>query len=490
VADRRALFVAIDTFLDPTLGAVPYAETAAKAVADALTRAGYPKANQTLLLGQHATVAAVESRVRKIRKACKKGDAVLVWVCTRGFSRGGANVLAAWDTIPDDLTDTSVSLTGVLKELTTSKASQIILLLDVGAGPLPSAADREVIPHLDPAELERLFGESAKAVCLTAATGDEESHQAAALRSSVWSHAVTDALTGRAAKAVATDHTITTVTLQRHLEAELPRLLRKHFDGRAEQTPAIYGEQNAVAVIADLTALIGGRSGVGLLDPARLKRVAFRSESGGRVKDLTGFRKTFRLPDHAGPSARKFVAKCATDDLRADLDAVFEAVREHLRYKRKDVETTLGTAGVGSLRTPDFEYTVSINLDPHDPTQVVWQREVGQFNDLGVVRGEAFAAAFGRLFDQLTFEFAVPVDVGELVDRLEDHPAAGVTVSASSDGAACEVTLAGFAGAVRVERDALTVRGRTGDAAGLLDQFLAFVNKVGPLGEPLALTGG
>ena len=56
-----------------------------------------------------------------------------------------------------------------------------------------------------------------------------------------------------------------------------------------------------------------------------------------------------------------------------------------------------------------------------------------------------------------------------------------------SDGGACEITLSGFAGAVRVDRAALTIRGRAGSSGGLLDQFLAFVSSVGPLGEPLAL---
>ena len=107
-----------------------------------------------------------------------------------------------------------------------------------------------------------------------------------------------------------------------------------------------------------------------------------------------------------------------------------------------------------------------------------------------VVRGAAFELVFGKLFDQLAFEFAVPVDVGDLVDRLEDTPADGRKVSVESDGKACEITLSGFAGSVRVDRQALTIRGRAGTSGGLLDQFLAFVSSVGPLGEPLALPGG
>jgi hypothetical protein len=488
VSDRWALLVAIDTHQDPTLGAVPYAEAGAKAAAEALAAVGYAKKNQILLVGSQATQGAILSRVRKLKRQMKKGDELLVWVDAHGFSRKGDGVLVAWDTLPDDLADGGVSVGLLVKELTASKASQIVFLFDVGAGPKPSTAfPADVSPWLDFDQLATLFDDSPKGVCLTATVGEEESLIAAPLKASVWAHLVLEALNGRAAKALNADGTVTAASLQRHLEDELPRVVRRHFSGAPVQSPRLFGGQNGGAVVADLGELLAARSGGGLLDPARLRRIVFRAESRGRVKELGGFRKNYRLPDGTGPSTRKFVAKCAADDLRADLEAVYEVVRERFGYKRRDVDTSAGVDGYGSLRTPDFEYTVTVAQDPASPTDVIWTREVGQVTDVDVVRGEEFEAAFGKLFDQLAFEFAVPVDVGDLVDRLEDTPAAGRKVSVESDGSACEITLSGFAGAVRVERTALTIRGRAGTSGGLLDQFLAFVSQVGPLGEPLAL---
>jgi hypothetical protein len=84
----------------------------------------------------------------------------------------------------------------------------------------------------------------------------------------------------------------------------------------------------------------------------------------------------------------------------------------------------------------------------------------------------------------------MPVDVADFVDRIEDSPPEGVKVSVASDSGAAVVALAGFAGKVSVTRDAVTIEGRTGDPASLLEQFLTFLRKFGGLGEPKALPPG
>ena len=477
MAERWVLAVGIDKSLDPKWGAVPYAESGAEAIAKAF-------GNGTAWLGSQATKTVIESKLRKLKKSVKAGDAVVVWFAGRGLSKNGRGYLAAWDTQPDDPFDTSLSIRDLLKELSASKASEVIVLLDVGVGAESAGFD----PHLDDGELESLFAESAKAVCVATNSPGEESTAAGNLKAGTATRLILDALTGQARKAATKAGVVTALTLHQYLEDELPRSLRKHFDHGVVQTPRLYGPQNAAAVLLDLSPLLGAGDGT-LLDPERLKRVVYRTESGGRVKELSGFRKSFQLPEVASPSARKFIAKCATDDLREDLNRLYESAREHLGYKRKDIDTSIDAEGFGNLRTPDFEYTIRLTLDKDNPTQVTWRREVGAFSDPGFLRGPGFQSLFGRLFDQLVFEFDQPVDVEAWIDRLEDKPQPGLKLHVESDGSACEITLAGFAGRMRVDRTALTVRGRGHDSAGLLDQFLAFLRNFGTLGERLRLKG-
>lgn len=488
--DTWAVVVAVEKPLDPVFPHLPYSEAGAKVVADALAANGVPKARQYVLLGQHATKSAIESRVRKLKKAVKKGDTVLAWVAGRGYSKGGKGVVGCWDTLPDDLLDTSLPVADLVAELAATKAASVVLFLDVGRTALTAECHPPgVEPTLDADELRSLFDNSPKAVCLSSCEPDEESLWAAAVRGGSWAHLIAEGLAGRAAKAATKAGIVTAASLHHYAADELPRFLRKHFDGGVSQSPVLYGEQNGAVMVLDLSAVLGGAAAGGLLDADRLRRVLFRADSSTKVKDLRGWSKTYQLPDFAGPSSRKFVAKCAAADIRADVDAVYEAARTHFGYKRKDLDTTAGQDGFGSVRTPDFEYTVTLALDKADPSRVTWRRELGQLSDAGFVRGDGFAAVFGNTFDQLAFEFAKPVDVEALIDRLEDATPEGVKLHVESDGGAVELTLAKFTGRVRVERTALTVRGRAGNSAGLLDQFLAFLGKVGPLGEPLMLRG-
>ncbi len=462
VADRWAFLFAVEKPLDAKLGSAPYAESGMRKLSATLAEVGIPRTHQFLLLGSHATRAVVDSRLRKLRKSVRKGDEILVALA--GPTEGSA--FLCWDALADDLPATSLSVPEMLGELASSKASQIVFLLD---GSVPDLdAEFEKAPH---------------SAALAAAEPGEASHPATEWQASVWLHLVTEAIAGKAAKSLARDGTLTIESLQRHIERELPRQLRRHLDPGATQTPQVF------AVHGDLVLSKPDRSLVAplLLDPARMRRVAFRGESTIRFKDLAGYRKTFQIPDNSGPSTRRFVAKISHADIRADVDSLFESSREHLGYRRKDLEVTAGQDGIGTVRGPDFEYTVSAAPDADDPSEVRFRREVGTFADVEFVRSEGFAAVFGKLFDQLVFEFAVPIDVSALVDRIEDRPAKGLRVDVSADGKSCEITLAGFSGKATIDRSSLVIHGRAGHPAELLEQFLQFWKTVGPVGEAPAL---
>jgi hypothetical protein len=292
------------------------------------------------------------------------------------------------------------------------------------------------------------------------------------LRHSAWAHHLIEALSGTAPLRLARGRYLTAGVLQQYVATELPRTLRRVIAIPVEQSPALFGCGDFR--VADLGPVVVARAETGARREQRLRRVAFRAERRVRVRDLTGFQKGHHIPDRITANAAQFIAAITGHELRSDLDEVYTAVRRAWGYKRKDVEVTSDGEGHGSLRTPDFDYLIGVALDPVDPSSVLWRREVTHLRRPEVAESEPFLSVFGPLFNTLVMEFTEPLDVGELVDRLEEAEPPGVHVTCASDGAACDVLFEGFAGSVHVETDRLEVHGQPpAKAMALVERFFA-----------------
>jgi hypothetical protein len=471
LADRAALVITVDSFFEAG-PPVPYAAADGAEFLRILPAAGYDSARCRHLSSHQTTRAALDSFLRRLPKMIGKPVALLVLIVTRGFTHRGRGYLACADTLNDDLTGTSLPVADLLDALHRTRIPEIAVLLDID--PL-AAGESGITPGLDEGELRRLFDESPSCVGLLASEPGERSFESAELRRGIWRHHLIEAFTGKSRIALTPEGALTAAALHELLADEVPRTLARTYERSREQSPVLLGEGHAGMFIAEVGHLAAASGAI--LNPSRMNRLVFRSESIGRVKDLAGYRKSHSLPDRANEWARKFVNRLAAADIKADLDRTYDAIRETFGYKRKEIEASAGRDGTGFIRTPDFEYTVSVAVNPDDPTEVIWRREVGRIPGPAFVRTEEFAAVFGPVFDTLVFEFAVPIDVASFVDRMEDQPPEGVSLSVASGSDEAEVKLAGFTGRVTVTRESVVIEGRSGATAGLLDRFLSFLGQ-------------
>jgi hypothetical protein len=444
-------------------------------LADALLGQGVSSNDLTILTGARATKTAIESRLRKAAAQLAPTDSLLIFWTGPVVGEAGQNTLPVADSQPDDLVPTSVALADLLDALGRPSSGPGCLFLD----PLePGLAEEELNEFAEAAE---------NAVCFTACSAGEVSE------GDVWMGLVAEALAGRAADLTAAPGTITAGSLQADLEQELSRALRGLLAEPAPQTPRRFGSPGDGAVIWEL-APASAAPPKPPVDLDRLRRTVLRSETSQKVKTLSGFQKTHRVPEMANAWADRFVGKIAQADIRADIDDIYDALRQHMGFKRKDLEASAERDGTGFIRTPAFDYTVTVRVDPDDPESVIWRREVGQIRDPRRVRSEAFRAVFGDTFDRLVFEFAEPLDVVAFVDRIEDAEPPGVSVRVASDGSNCDVMLDGFKGAVRIDANVLRIEGSSAaQPDGLVGQFFDFLQRFGESAAssaPLPLDGG
>lgn len=456
MTDRLALILGVESHQDPSLSTAPHADADATRFAEALDHLGF---STTLLVGPQATRTAIQSRLRKLAKT--PAELLIVFCAARGFAINGAAYLACQDTLADDLEETGLALRELLADALSASAQRRAIFLDLrGTGWL-----------VEP--IERLFSEHPATVGLLASSNGEDSHVSGALKAGIWAHHLTELFRGKLPPALEGERFLTAQTLQTHLETEIPRTLRSTFREAPRQTPRIFGASERF-VLADLQGIVSVEQPTADPRLQPLRRGSLRSESTSKVKSLSGYRKFHRLPDRVNASSRKFVADLAADDIKQDVDEIYAAVREAMGYKRRDVEGS-ADRGSGFVRTPDFEYSIGIDLVEDDPTTVIWRREVGGIQNPQVVLGKEFQRVFGRTFDTLVFEFARPFDLETWVDRVEDNLPDGVKLRTASDCSSCDVQVRGKACLIRLFRDRVEIQNQKSPGSeGLVEGFLHF----------------
>ncbi len=468
MTERLTLVFAVDAYQDQAIAPALLAEADGAGFAQALERLGFARDQQTVLLGAQATRTAIASRLRKLAKTTAAPETVFLFYAGHAFESEGASYLTCADSQLDDLAETSLELRTLLDALKACGCERVVFFLDPRGG-LPDEPLRGK-------ELGKFFAKPGRAAFVSCQPG-EVAHVAGPLKGSVWGHHLLAALGGKAPLALDEGRLLTASSLQNYLAQEVPRTLRTSFKDAAVQSPhSVAGD--GPLLIADLGPLLA-KGEQANADPRLqpLKRGALRNEVLMRVKSLSGFRKFHRVPDRVNASSQKFVADLAAEDVKADVDEKYAAVRESLGYKRRDVEASCDR-GSGFVRTPDFEYSISLEQAPDDPTSVVWRREVGGIQSPEVVLGRAFASVFGDLFDALVFEFVKPFDLEAWVDRVEEELPEGVKVRCASDCSSCDVTVAGFAGVIRLRSDRVEIHGgKAPSSKALVEAFLEFQDR-------------
>ncbi len=432
----------------------PHAAAEVGHLADTLALVGVAKAQQIVLAGPAATKSAVESRLRKLLKTLAAGDDLWVAWCGPSFVVDGQTFLATADTLDDDREATAVQLSDWVQAVDRAGA-EVRWLIDV-----PEYGDDDGLADAE------------KMACLRSHVPGEVSH--AANRRRLWLQTLGDLLRGNGPPAP--EQRLSAADVNAWLVAELPRVVRKHITEPAPQTPALLGHTQMMFPVAVATPVKPKAK----LSLKQLKRLVFRGERSAKIRDLSGYQKNYRLPDANTPSAQKWLHRLAFPDIQADLDEKFNAIREDLGFKRKDLECVLEPDGFGFIRTPAFDYAVSVTLDAADPTMFSWRRELSQFAKADLLNKPALRKVFPDALETLEFHFDQVIDIEELVDRVEDNKPAGVKIRVGGDASYCEVTVAGFAGKVRVEKSLLRIDGPSGlGPASLVEQFFAFQAQFG-----------
>jgi hypothetical protein len=442
-----ALLIAVEAYADDGLTRA-YAADDARALSAALAAAGYAKPDQVLLVDGQATKTAIESKVRRTLRSLRAEDTLLLHVSALAYSDRGRDFLLCYDSLLDDLPGTSVAWAAVLAQLRDCDCQRVILLLDMDSRGLAEANELQPMQF---AELEEFFSARPGRVCLTACSAGETSWPSPQLGHGAWASQVIAALQGNAPTALIDGSLLTAGRLQKFLDSALPRVLKQAYSTEKPQTPQCFGANPGDVLVVDLSDVRSQRTGGLSLEDA--SRVTLAHEQVQSIRTLPGFKKEQKPPSVINSYAKSLVADLTAEQIDQDVNQVRDALKKHFAFKRKDLDAASAGDGTGSVRTPYFHYSVSVRLNPADPGEVIWRRQVAEITDPEQVLSAAFESVFPKTFALLEFTPSEAIDVSSVIDALEEADDERFKLNYDPAATCCRLSAAGLLGQFEITKE-------------------------------------
>ncbi len=376
IVDDQVFIIGIEEFLDSQLPKIAFHHADAVSIQRAFTATEIPPANIEILLGTHATRTNILSRLKKMisaspevrgTKQSKKLPPKRIYLFYFGLilQTDSDIILTAYDTQLDDLKETGISfnelvnrfkenniavfgfmdgspsewenacsvdgtqdrssesanpISGISSDAnshskaSTSKKSQ-------NKGKRKSSNKSQLVPLNQSGwqELESMINSLPQSLFMLAASPGEYSYSSSLLQHRFWGYFLEQAISGAISGAI-TSERFDLRKFEDYLQLEMPRILRKYLANPATQVPAILGgeRQDDLGLMFKFKLGTLKSNRVAEFPPQQLIKLILRSQTTGKLKDLTGYQKHFRLPDANTSNAKKFVGRIAHEDIRAD----------------------------------------------------------------------------------------------------------------------------------------------------------------------------
>jgi uncharacterized caspase-like protein len=152
---------------------------------------GIPAENITVRLNSEATKTVFENDLPYMVRQLRETDRLIVFYAGHGFFSNGTNRLTTWDSHPDNLGETTVSLEEVLlaplKALPTVSA---LVFIDACAADLKAHAPkaRDIISDMNPAEFDTLVRSTHQSGIFFACSPNEKAYPSKILQHGIWTY--------------------------------------------------------------------------------------------------------------------------------------------------------------------------------------------------------------------------------------------------------------------------------------------------------------
>lgn len=200
--------------------------------------------------------------------------------------------------------------------------------------------------------------------------------------------------------------------------------------------------------------------------------ISFIGAKAQALQQLSGWKKSYRLPDNLDGATQLFVARLAAEELKNDLDLMYAAIKGAFGFIRRDLDVSAPEDGTGAIITPYFTYSVTLSHNPNDREQGIWTRMVDAIHATGPIASPAFARVFDGMFSTVQSSLPTDVDIEEFIDAVEAAKIPGLNIFYDREATYCQLQLKELGGRVTLTSRTLSIvhdlPKKTGD---LLESF-------------------
>jgi hypothetical protein len=165
--------------------------------------------------------------------------------------------------------------------------------------------------------------------------------------------------------------------------------------------------------------------------------------------------------------------------LNKDLQEIFDGLRNAFGFRRRDLDTRGPKDGGGSIITPYFDYEVTVSLNPEEPSEVIWSRQVVNIREPDKILTEEFDQVFSGIFDTLEFFSGQVVNIENIIDQIEDLDDDKLSVDYDKDFTCCAIQIAGLECTIHLTRETFRLVQKTARSPKLMvESFFTIQRKL------------
>lgn len=185
--------------------------------------------------------------------------------------------------------------------------------------------------------------------------------------------------------------------------------------------------------------------------------VSLIGSSFGFIKNLSGYKKSHKLPDEINSATQNFIAKISSQEIAEVADILFSKMRTLLEYKRRDI-TASHDLGVYVIDTPDFTLNISIEIDPSNLARFMLVTEVTNIINPDIILCPEFASVFDRCFEKVVIDFPCEIPLEDIIDKIEDYEdQTALTLEYPADASFCVVKFSYLAAFIKIDSNSLSL---------------------------------